>query len=104
MFNNITYKLIALFAVVLLAGCASTGTLVTTNIKTVVVDTPPYLLQKCSVRQPPDIKTYMAADMSGREGMLSDYINSLLLDMSDCNTQLSNIKAFQDKQDALYGK
>lgn len=104
MFNNIIYKLIALFAVILIAGCASTGTVVTTDIKTVVVDTPPYLLQKCNVRQPPDIKAYMAADMSGREGMLSDYINSLLLDLSDCNTQIDNIKVFQNKQDILYGK
>ncbi len=87
-----------------ISGCASNIPMPIVTTKTVVVDTPAYLLQPCKVTAPPDKTKYMSADMSGREGLMSDYAMELLLNIANCNAQLSSIQTYQKKEDALYGK
>jgi hypothetical protein len=89
-----------------LAACAAAPQkpMTITNVKTVVVQTPAPLLRDCPVSAPPDQKTYMALDMSGRENSLTNYILDLLKDLKNCNTQIDQIRTFQDQQVQIYNK
>ncbi len=86
-----------------LGACATAPAPVTiTKIQTQVVATPAELLKPCPVTPPQSKDAFMSADMLGRQTLLADYTTSLLKDLGLCNTQIKEIKIFQDKQIQLY--
>lgn len=96
------YLLSSLLALSLGACATAPAPVVLTKVQTHVIATPGTLLAQCPVTQPPSKTAFMAADMLGRQSLLADYTTSLLKDLGLCNTQLKEIKAFQDKQIKLY--
>ena len=57
---------------------------------------PKLLLQECLIPAPPEIKLYLSYNSSKREVVLIKYIESLLLELGKCNTQLEKIRNIND--------
>lgn len=96
------FLFISLLALSLGACATAPATVTVTKIQTQVVATPEELLKPCTVTAPPSKDAFMSTDMIGRQTLLANYTTSLLKDLGLCNTQIKEIKVFQDKQIKLY--
>ena len=96
--------LIIILVTLFITGCATQQVRTITVEKTtsVFIKPPENLTENCKVGAPPSKKEYMAADASNKEALLTVYARSQITSMNACNSQLTNLRAWINKQLEIY--
>jgi len=100
-------KILVLFAFIalsisLLVACGSTPVKPDTIIKYELIKPSPYLLEPCSITEPPNKKDYMSATPGDKEKYLSKLSLDLYRDINLCNNHWNILKKWYADQENVY--
>jgi hypothetical protein len=94
--------LAAIACAAVLTACGAAPTTPVWKYQTILIAPDKSMMQTCPVEPPPNITTYMAADLSGREGLDEKAYNNQTKNVALCNQQTSRLSSWVDQQKALY--
>lgn len=81
----------------LLVGCTTPTAKIITIDKTKPIVIPKYLLEPCEATLPPDKDMYIKSSVSEREELLIVYSVALLINLKECDNQITAIRKLQEK-------
>ncbi len=98
-------KLLTAFLFLFVAVCLSGASCATfTKTEHVLVKPDVTQVADCDMTRPPDIVFYTEATRMDKEALMYEYSQALQRDITKCNKQWDELRAWYDKQSKVYEK
>lgn len=106
--KKLFFSIFALLITLFLVGCETNPSrqdpvppTAVKKTKTVVVKVPQELLVRCKATHPPERQLYAAADIKGREDLLTAYSRELVTIIKNCDKTITTIDKWGTDQEKL---